>query len=507
LRVSDACLKRLEDVMSANSATPPPSRLSRFTDEQINFVVQTWKEYSCHRRKIRFTSFVKELTKIWRRQSWLTPPPSRQTAADMLNGNGIRIVEKRHKKIKYHEPVKKFFPNAQACLDGKQIDIVVNEHAHHFTVEVVKDLASDAVTATEFGASETAELVEKAFRRHSRVYGAPLSALVDNGSGNKKAMVNLGQEGTLVIWAYPRRAESKGQLEGEFGRFERLTSPIVIEGPDEETIALSFAKATVKMYAMLRNQTPRCSQCPFTPEEQMRYRAGDLKLESAFEFLSARQEQKKLLKERRLRISQERRELIESIVKEQQLTGDMAIFKKALSHVESEIIRQAEIAFAVQAGHDHFDESKRTMMYFCGIARHMQDKKDQQKKEEIARRRYGLDQKSRKHRKEILAAQREFQERKELEKKPWLSLVRNLASETRLAPEFKRFSIFRNHIDRALSIMMEKGSRRFTTMLEKTERMIMDSSEFPLPTRFEMAAFVKDRIDKLTMPESKTVTL
>lgn len=47
---------------------------------------------------------------------------------------------------------------------------------------------------------------------------------------------------------------------------------------------------------------------------------------------------------------------------------------------------------------------------------------------------------------------------------------------------------------------MEKGSRRFTTMLEKAERMIMDSSEFPLPTRFEMAAFVKERIDKLTMP-------
>jgi hypothetical protein len=507
LKVSDAYLKRLEDVLAANSTTPPPDRLSCYMNEQISFVVETWKEYSGHRQKIRITAFVKELKKRWRRQSWLTPPPSRQTVADMLNGNDIRVPETVTKKMKYHEPVTRFFPNAQACLDGKQIDITINDHPHRFMCEFVKDLASDAITAAEFGKTETAELVEKAFRQHSQIWGVPLSVLVDNGSGNKKAMVTLGQEGTLVIWAYPQRPESNGQIEGTFGHFERLTSPIVIDGLDEETMALSFAKATVEMYAVLRNQTPRCSQCPFTPEELMSYQAGDLKMEEAFDFLSARQDQKKLLKERRLRISQERQELMESIVKEQRLRGDLVIFKKTLSHVESQIIRQAEIAFAVQAGQDHFDESKRTMMYFCGIAKNMQDKKDQQKKEETARRRYGLDQKSRKYREETLAAQREFQERKEFEKKPWVSLVKNLVSETRLAPEFKRFSIFRNQIDRALSFMIEKGDQRFATMLDKAERMIMDLAEFSLPTRFEMVKFVKERINKLTIPEAKTVTL
>lgn len=507
MKVSDAYLERLEDVLSTNKATPPPNRLSSYTNEQISFVVETWKSYSGHRQKIRFTAFVKELKKRWRRQSWLTPPPSRQTVADMLNGNDIRVPETVTKKMKYHEPVTRFFPNAQACLDGKQIDITINDHPHRFMCEFVKDLASDAITAAEFGKTETAELVNKAFRQHSQIWGAPLSVLVDNGSGNKKAMVTLGQEGTLVIWAYPQRPETKGQLEGAFGHFERLTSPIVIEGPDEETMALSFAKATVEMYAMLRNQTPRCSQCPFTPEELMRYQAGELKMAEAFEFFSARQDQKKALQELRLRISEERQELMESVVKEQRLQGDLMIFKKTLSHVESQIIRQAEIAFAAQAGHDHFDESKRTMKYFCGIAKNMQEEKDQQIKKETARRRYGLDQKSRKHREETLAAQREFHERKQFEKKPWVSLVKSLVSETRLEPEFKRFSIFKNQIDRALSFMMEKGDQRFGTMLDKAERMIMDFVEFSLPTRFEMIEFVKERINKLTIPEAKTVTL
>jgi len=60
LKVSDAYLKRLEDVLSANSTTPPPDRLSCYTNEQISFVVETWKEYSGHRQKIILTAFVKE---------------------------------------------------------------------------------------------------------------------------------------------------------------------------------------------------------------------------------------------------------------------------------------------------------------------------------------------------------------------------------------------------------------------------------------------------------------
>jgi hypothetical protein len=507
LRLSDGNLKLLDACLSGSSEQTPPNLLTSFSDDQIKFVVQTWKEYENNRRKIRLQAFVKELKKRWRRQNWLTPPPSRQTVADMLSGNGIRVAEPTRKKFKYHEQVKKFFPNAQTCLDGKRIDIALNGQAYFFTVEMAKDLASDAITAAEFGASETAELVEKTYQQHCQAYGNALSVLVDNGSGNKKAAVNLGKEGTLVISAYVQRPETKGQLEGEFGRFERLTTPILIQGQDEETLALSFAKSTVEMYAMLRNQTPRCASCPFTPEELMRYQTGDLEIKSAYNFLIARQEQKKENQAKRLKISQERQELMDSVVKEQKLRGNLLIFKKSFSSIETATIKEAEIAFAVYAGHDHFDESKRTMVYFCGIAKNIQYKKDQQRKEETARLRYGLDQKARKHREEIKTTRKEFLRRREHEKKPWLSLIENLKSETNLAPEFKTFSIFRNKIDRTLSFMLTKGEQRFHTMIEKTEHAIMSLAEYPIQTRFCMVAFVKERMIKLSIPEAKTVTL
>jgi hypothetical protein len=483
-----------------------PLSLSGYSDEQIKFVMETWTVYKKSRRKIRMNAFAKVLRKQWRQKDWLTPAPSRQTIADMLKGNGKRAVESTQKKSRYHESVKKFFPNAQACLDGKQIDISINDHAYHFTVEMAKDLASDAITAIEFGKSETAELVEKTYDHHAKSFGHPVSVLLDNGSGNKKATVKLGQEGSLVVRAHPYRAETKGQLEGEFGQFERLTSPIQIRGQDQESLALSFAQATVEMYAMLRNQTPRCSNCPFTPEEMMKYQSGELEIKSAWDYWNTRKKKKEMNRAKRIKIGQERQELIESVAKEQQLEGDLMILKKSLKFIELSTIKAAELAFAVQSKRDDFDHNKQTMAYFYGIAKRIQDKKNNQRKKKVAQRRYGLDQQSRQYRQSIEIERQEILRQKEFEKKPWLSLATSIANETRLSSEFKSFSVFRKKIDHTLCFMLGKGERRFQNMIKKTEKAIMELVEFPIQTRFEMVKYVKERIKKLTITEAKTVT-
>jgi hypothetical protein len=460
------------------------SLLTSYSDEQIKFVMETWLDYKKERRKIRLNAFAKALRKKWCQQDWLTPAPSRQTIADMLKGNKIRRIEKKQKKSTYHEPVKKFFPNAQACLDGKQIDVSINDHAYHFTVEMAKDLASDAITAIEFSKSETAELVEKAYDQHARCFGEPVSVLLDNGSGNKKATIKLGQEGALIVHAHPYRAETKGQLEGEFGRFERLTSPIKIRGQDEESLALSFARATVEMYATLRNQTPRCSSCPFTPEELMKYKAGNLEIKSAWDYWNTRKQQKEENRSRRIKIDQERLELIESVAKEQQLAGDLMIFKKSLKCVELSTIKEAKVAFAVQSARDDFDRNKQTMAYFYGIARKIQEKKDNHRKEKIANHRYGLDQKSRQFRQSIEAERQAILRQKEFEKKPWLSLVTSIANENRLSPEFRSFSIFRKRIDHTLSYMLRKGEKRFQNMIKKSRKSNYGTCRVSNPNSF-----------------------
>jgi hypothetical protein len=65
--------------------------------------------------------------------------------------------------------------------------------------------------------------------------------------------------------------------------------------------------------------------------------------------------------ERALKISEEKTELIESVVKEHQLTGDWMLLKKGLRYVEMAAIREAERRFYTISQRDIFDPSKRTM--------------------------------------------------------------------------------------------------------------------------------------------------
>ena len=76
--MSERELKLLEQNESESSAATLPRSLTSYTDEQIRFVVETWKSYKENRKRVRKGAFVKELKKQWHQQPWLTPAPSRQ---------------------------------------------------------------------------------------------------------------------------------------------------------------------------------------------------------------------------------------------------------------------------------------------------------------------------------------------------------------------------------------------------------------------------------------------
>jgi hypothetical protein len=242
-----------------------------FTDAQIAFTVHQWQSYTKERKRTKIKAFVKHLRKQWQQQSWLTPAPSRKTIEDMLIANGYRKPKSSSaKKPGYYPKVKRYFPHVQTVLDGKEVVVTLGGDDYPFIMELTKDMATDAIGGYAIGSSETAELVKQAFADHSRNNPSPLAVLVDNGKGNSKAAIDLGASGVLVIKAHPGRAETKGQLEGEFGLFERKVSHIEINGQNEPEKAMSILKKIAEVYLRLRNQTPRCSACPFTPGELMK---------------------------------------------------------------------------------------------------------------------------------------------------------------------------------------------------------------------------------------------
>jgi len=457
---------------------------------------------------------MRDLRVQWKQEAWLTPVPSRKTVEDMLFANGFRkpkaTINKQcgsTKRSGYYQSMTRYFPHAQSVLDGKEVVVTLNGNEYRFTMEFSKDMATDAICGSAVNLTENAELVKEAFQNHCRKYGKPVATLIDNGKGNLKAAVDLGSEGTLFIKAWPGRAETKGHIEGEFGLFEKKVSHIVIEGETEQKQAMSILKHVSEVYLRLRNQTPRCSVCPFTPQKMMQAKLDSVEAGKAYDVFKERHEIKKKQKEQRLKISEQIKDLVESIVHEHRLTGDLLRFKNSMRWIEVSTLKDAETAFSVQSGRDNFDPSKRTMAYFYAIARNMQIRKDQERKEQTARRRYELSESATANREKVQAALEMQKEKQILEKQPHLKLINALKADMNLPKSLRsKITIFRNQMDQAIMSIIRKKAQRRQSLIKKTHESIMEISYLSLEKRYNLIKQVNERINLLSNGKVKVVT-
>ncbi len=481
-----------------------------FSDVQIEFIKSRYIDYDKERMKVKITAFMKYLRQQWQEQSWLTPAPSRKTVEDMLLANGLRKPKStgsHNQKPNYHPAVDRHFPHVQSVMDGKEVVVSINKNDYSFIMEFSKDMATDAICGSSVGKSENADLVKEAFNQHSQNYQKPLSTLIDNGKGNHKAAIDLGSEGTLFIKAWPYHPETKGQIEGEFGLFERNVSRIHIKGQSEQEKAMSILETLSRLYIRVRNSSPRCSVCPFTPEKLMKVRLDSTEAENAYQVLNEQQKIKKKEKEKRLKISNEKNDLIDSIVKELRLTGDRLRLKQSLKWIEIATLKEAEQIFSTYSRKDNFDSSKRNMAYFYAIARNLQREKDQKRKEQTARYRYSLDVNSREKREKIEAELARKKEKELLENEPHLKLINAIVSEMNLPSDFRKtISIFKNQMDEAIQSILRKKEQRRHTIIKNTHQAIMGLSQFSMDVRYEWINYVNERIDFLNVNGAKVVT-
>jgi hypothetical protein len=501
-------LSTWEDGAVSGNKSSLRGKKSRFDDVQIEFVLNVYKRYAEKRQRVKIVAFMKHLKQQWQDQPWITPLPSRKTVEDMLLAGSCRKAKtKPAQKRNYHPAVKHFFPHAQAVLDGKEVIVSLGGQEFHFVMEFSKDMATDAIGGFAVGKTETAELVKKAFDNHSRNHQQPLAALIDNGSGNIKAAIHLGAEGVLIIKAHPYRAETKGQIEGEFGLFERKVSRIAIGGQNPEQQAMNILKKIAEVYLRLRNQTPRCSTCPFTPQTLMKAKPDSIAEEQAYKVLKAQQDLKREQQEQRLKIRAEFSDLLDNIVKEHQLSGDLLRLKKSMKWIEISTIKAAEQQFAVQSMRDTFVPAKRTMAYFYAIAKNMQLEKDQKRKEQTARRRYSLDQQAKAQRQEINLALEQQQRNQMLEKEPHVRVIQALKSHMTLPPAFRKtMTIFKNNMDEALLAIIRKKQQTRDKFIEKVHKGIMALSDLSYEARQQLIDQINQRITELSKTSKKVVT-
>ena len=147
------------------------------------------------------------------------------------------------------------------------------------------------------------------------------------------------------------------------------------------------------------------------------------------------------------------------------------------------------------------------MAYFSAIARNLQQDKDQKRKEQTARRRYALDQSTKKKRENIKANLVRQKEKELLEKEPHRKLINAIIAEMNLPPEFRKSSsIFKNQMDQVLSSILRKKKQKRQTLIDKAHQEIMKLSQFSLNTRYDLINYVNDRTNFLTLNKAKVVT-
>lgn len=424
--------------------------------------------------------------------------PSRKTVEDMLSGNGLAKPKSRQAQ-KYHPPLEQYYPNAQVVLDGKEVIVNLLNQAYRFVLEFCTDIASDNIGGSAIARTETAELVEKSMDEYCSTSGQPLAALVDNRSGNLKAELNFGKQGILVIRAHPYRAETKGLIEGGFGIFEKRVAAIVIDGTKPEEIALSIITQIAAIYIRLRNQTPRCSVCPFTPREMSNYQPTADQEQQAYDQLKAARERKQIQQEQQMKVSREFQDLVDSIVKEHRLTGDRLTLKRNLKHCSLWSLSEAELRFVVQSKRGTFIASKRTMAYFAAIARNVQQEKDLAEREAAARRRYGLNLEAQQKRAEIQAQFEQNVQEKERRLHPEQQIVAILKAEMAFPPAFRdRLTLQKKRLHDVVKALLKRKTRpQIRVVIKKTEQEVMRLSEFSLDVRYQMVAMFKEKINFL----------
>jgi len=481
---------------------------SKFSEAQIAFVLHFWNAYGTKRKKVRFSAFMKQLRKAWKDKGWLVRCPSRKTVEDMLSGNGARQPKSAIGKTPHTARVKSFFPNAQVSLDGKQVEVLYNGRVHTVTLEISKDLATGADTAVAVGETETYELVKTALAEHRAKHGLPLAALTDNGSANRPLEMELGKHERLLIRAWPRRPQSRGHIEGEFGVFEKNVSHIEIKGRTDEDIVKSIVEVLARLFLRLRNQTPRCRTCPMTPEKLMQYEPSELEREQAYRTLAAEREKRRERQEQAQKLSEQQAALINSVVKEHQLSGDRALLKNSLRRVELAAIREAEQRFYVISQRDTFDPGKRTMAYLCKIALNVQSERDTARRRQIAHRRYGLDQQAERERQKRALQRQWLQDQQQLRKRPHEVILQSFESYCALPESFRSGpSPWQIPLNQALrSIQTRRHSARRHQLMDRVRQLVLAQSEAPLALRYEFITLIDTRMSELDPDTAKSVT-
>ncbi|WP_428622427.1 hypothetical protein [Sedimenticola sp.] len=351
-------------------------RSAKVTAALVRTVVQLAEEYKANGGRLRIKAFTRHLGA----HDILL---SSKTVSEILIANDLHGARVRKRRPRFYQQLRQKHANGLVSVDGKEFTIMLGTEVHRLNLELCVDVNSFTHSGYSIAASETAEEAIKALEMHRRAWGSPLAIVTDHGSANLagNTLDYLKHHDIEILPAGPANPKGNGTVEGAFSEMAEVIGAIRLDTSSSQTLVTSILAKIVSVYITMRNRLPR---------------RGDKMSPLAAMAMPVAEELQKTEKERYRQRARpvagpeqsEKFTRLHWVLDHHQLDVDGPSLKRAEKCIvwyDLAVIAAAEAAFLKAVSRD---DGRRTLPYFFGILRNMQEETDITKQREYCRQRY-----------------------------------------------------------------------------------------------------------------------
>jgi len=350
----------------------------KVTIEIVRQVVEMAKDFRDRDKRLRIKGFTRAINQE------LELSLSRKTIREILIANDLWRTETRRRRPRFYRNLCRRIPNGLLSLDGSEFVVWIDDQAVRFNVELGVDVGTFCHTGFGIHPTETAESVIEVLEQHRRNWGTALGVVFDHGSANLSEQVRayLKAHEIEMVPAGPRNPKGNGTDEGAFSQMKQTIGSIRLETSSRESLAKSVLHMMISLYVKMRNRMA-LRKNEVTPLVKMRAPVSELQREKEHLRLLDHKESKNTA-----RTNQPKLDRLHWIIQQHRLEPQAPELERArqcIRHYDLEAIAKSEEAFLKAVNRD---PRRRSLAYFFGIVRNIQQQIDDQRYQGYCRERY-----------------------------------------------------------------------------------------------------------------------
>jgi hypothetical protein len=254
---------------------------------------------------------------------------------------------------------------------------------YKFNLELAVDVNSFCHSAFSISETETSKEFIKVMEAHRSLWGTPLALVVDHGSANLSSSIRayLKRNNIDILPVGPANPKGNGSAEAAFSGIKKVIGPIILDSSSPRELAKCVLEKIISIYIALRNRLARLGDQK-APEEAIKSPVSE-KQRRDQRACYKRRKQKKEDQSQKAKLDR-----LNWIITYHSLEVDEKMFKRAkkcFGGYELDAIAKSEEAFLKAIRRD---QGRRTLSYFFGILKNVQDEMDAGRYQDYCSQRY-----------------------------------------------------------------------------------------------------------------------